>query len=208
MPLQILLIDDHQIMREGLRSLLDRDPTVQVVGEAADGRSGLELVERLRPDVAVFDNAMPEMTGIEAIRRLRAGGYPGGLIILSSYHEARTISQAREVGADCYLNKESAFQLLRTAIDRAHRRQWFLGPDLAELEPGAAPLSPGWLLTPREREVLQALAQGQSTKEIAFSLELSPKTVETHRMHLMSKLQVTNLADLTRLAIREGYVSL
>jgi DNA-binding NarL/FixJ family response regulator len=208
MPLQIVLIDDHQIMREGLRSLLERDPTVQVVGEAADGRSGLELVERLQPDVAVFDNAMPEMTGIEAIRRLRAGGFAGGLIILSSYHEARTISLAREAGADCYLNKESAFQLLRTAVVRAHRHQWFLGPELAELEPGASPLSPGGLLTPREREVLQALAQGQSTKEIAFSLELSPKTVETHRMHLMSKLQVTNLADLTRLAIREGYVSL
>lgn len=207
MPLKIVVVDDHRILREGLRSLLERDPDLAVVGDAADGRSGLELVERLRPDVAVFDNAMPEMTGIEAIRRLRAGGFSGGLIVLSSFHERKTIHLARTAGADAYLNKESSFQLLRTAIGRSLRHEWYTSPDIAHLDTGEPGRSPSELLSPREREGLQALAQGRSTKEIAFALELSPKTVETHRMHLMSKLQVTNLADLTRLAIREGFVS-
>ena len=208
MPLRVAIIDDHGILREGLRSLLERDPAVKVVGEAPDGRSGLELVERLKPDVAVFDNAMPEMSGIEAVRRLRSGGFVGGLVILTSFHDPRTIQQAREAGADGFLNKDNSFQILRSSLDRARRREWHLSPDLEEPHLTGIPGGAGELLTARERKVLQALAEGKSTKEIAFSLELSPKTVETHRMHLMSKLQVTNLADLTRLAIREGFVSL
>ena len=207
MTLRVAIVDDHGILRDGLKSLLARDPSVSVVGDAADGRSGLELVLKLEPDVAVFDQAMPEMNGTEAVRRLRAAGFRGGLVILSSFHDARTIQNAREAGADAFLNKDNSFLLLRASLDRAVRHEWHVSPDLEEAAKGNA-AGGAELLSPREREVLQALAEGKSTKEIAFALDLSPKTVETHRMHLMAKLQVTNIADLTRLAIREGFVSL
>lgn len=202
--MKIIIVDDHKIIRDGLRVLLERDPSVRIVGEAADGRAGMELILKLRPDVVVMDMAMPELNGIEATRQLRAAGFVGGIAMLSSHNERRFVIQAREAGVDAYIAKEFAFEEVRIGIAAAARRDSYLSPDLAaQIDHGRMP-AVAEALTPREREVVQMLAEGQSVKEIAFSLGLSPKTIETHRMNLMVKLNVNNLADLTRLAVREG----
>jgi len=202
--MQIIIVDDHKIIRDGLRVLLERDPTFKVIGEAADGRAGVEITLRLKPEVVVMDLAMPELNGIEACRQLRAAGFAGGIAMLSSHDERRFVIQAREAGADAYVHKEFAFEQVRDAILASSRRESYLSPNLAALQDNGSLSSIFDLLTPREREVLQMLAEGHSVKEIAFRFGNSPKTIETHRMHLMTKLRVDNLADLTRLAVREG----
>ncbi len=202
--MKIIIIDDHKIIRDGLRVLIERDHTMQVVGEAPDGRTGMELVLKLRPDVVIMDMAMPELNGIEATRQLRQADFSGGIAMLSSHNERRFVIQAREAGVDAYVHKEFAFEQVLAAIWAASRRETYLSPHLAELEEDG--LLPGVAanLTSREKEVLQMLAEGQTVKDIAFRFDLSPKTIETHRMNLMAKLKVHNLADLTRLAVREG----
>ena len=200
----IIIVDDHKIIRDGLRVLLERDPAQQVVGEAADGRAGVDLVLKLKPDVVIMDMAMPELNGIEATRQLRAAGYVGGVVMLSSHNERRFVIQARAAGADAYVHKEYAFEQVRTALAAAVRRESYLSPDLAAQQDDGRLTGVADRLTAREREVLQMLAEGQSVKEIAYRFDISPKTIETHRMNLMTKLQVDNLADLTRLAVREG----
>ena len=206
--MKIIIIDDHKIIRDGLRVLLERDSSHHVVGEAADGRTGMELVLKLRPDVVIIDLAMPELNGIEATRQLRADGFVGGIAMLSSHNERRYVIQAREAGVDAYVHKEFAFGEVCTAIAAAARRESYLSPDLAsQVDDGHLP-TVAHDLTPREREVLQMLAEGQSVKDIAYRLGLSPKTIETHRASLMLKLKVKNLADLTRLAVREGFAQM
>jgi DNA-binding NarL/FixJ family response regulator len=202
--MQLIIVDDHKIIRDGLLVLLERDPDLRVIGEAADGRAGVDLALTLRPDVVIMDMAMPELNGIEATRQLRAAGFVGGIAMLSSHNERRFVIQARAAGVDAYVHKEFAFEQVRIAIAAAARREPYLSPDLAAQETDGRLPGVAELLTPREREVLQMLAEGHSVKDIAFSFELSPKTIESHRMNLMAKLQVDNLADLTRLAVREG----
>lgn len=202
--MRIIIVDDHKIIRDGLRVLLERHPAFQVVGEAADGRAGVELVNRLGPDVVIMDMAMPELNGIEATRQLRAAGFSGGVVMLSSHNERRFVVQAQAAGVDGYVHKEFAFEQVVDALMAAMRREIFLSPHIVDDGEPAPLKSYADLLSPREREVVQMLAEGQSVKEIAFRLELSPKTVETHRSHVMDKLQVDNLADLTRRAVREG----
>jgi len=206
--MKIIVIDDHKIIRDGLRVLLERDPSLQVIGEAADGRTGMELVLKLRPEVVIMDLAMPDLNGIEATRQLRADGFVGGIAMLSSHNERRYVISAREAGVDAYVHKEFAFEEVRAAVAAAARRESYLSPDLAAQVDDGQISTVAEMLTAREREVLQVLAEGQSVKEIAYRLGISPKTIETHRANLMRKLKVDNLADLTRLAVREGFAQM
>jgi DNA-binding NarL/FixJ family response regulator len=197
-----VLIDDHELVRSGLRLLIEHEPGWSVVGEAADGREGFEQVVRLKPDCAIVDLMMSEMDGITAVREMRAAGFTGGKVVLSSPEAPGFVREAQAAGADAYVFKLRAFAELKTAIASARRREPFVSlPDASGDQPAGIDL-----LSSRELEVLCQLALGRNVKEIAFALGLSPKTVETHRANVMAKLEVDNLASLTRLALREGLI--
>jgi DNA-binding NarL/FixJ family response regulator len=200
----LVLVDDHKIIRDGLRVLLERDQRASIVGEAADGRRGVELVLALKPRVAVIDMAMPEMNGVSAALALRNAGYGGGIVMLSSHDERRIVASALEAGVDAFVHKDVAFEELSEAILAAACREPYISPRLRSGDGEGGLERVDQLLTPREREVVQMLAEGYSVKEIGFRLALSPKTIESHRTNLMGKLGVDNLADLTRIAVREG----
>lgn len=180
--------------------LLECNPEIKVVGTAPDGHTGVELVLRLRPEVVIMDIEMPLLNGIEAARQLRAAGFAGGIAMLSSHDERRFVAQAVDAGVDAYVPKQNAFDEVRDAVDSAGRREFFLSPSLVGLLEAGGISGVSDLLTAREREVLQLLAEGHNVKEIAFRFSLSPKTIEAHRANLMAKLKVDNLAELTRRA--------
>lgn len=203
-PVNIIIVDDHKIICDSLTVLLERNPDYKVVGTAPDGHTGVELTLRLRPNVVIMDIEMPLLNGIEAARQLRAGGFAGGIAMLSSHDERRFVVQAVEAGVDAYVLKQNTFDEVRDAVDTVARREFFLSPSLAGLLDQGHVSGVSDLLTSREREVLQLLAEGHNVKDIAYRFSLSPKTIEAHRANLMTKLKVDNLAELTRLAIREG----
>ena len=205
-PPTIVIADDHKIVRDGLRVLLEQGGKFQVVGEAGDGRSLAEKVNELSPDVVVTDMAMGELNGIEAVRQIRGGGYSKAIVMLSSHGERRNISQALEAGVNAYVHKDHAFEQLLEAIAAARRGEIWLSPELRPLMDGGKVATLSDILSPREREVLQLFAEGFGTKEVAGKLNLSPKTVEVHRLNLFSKLKVNNVVDLTRIAIKENLV--
>ena len=202
--MKIIIIDDHQIICDSLTALLELSPEFKVVGTAPNGHIGVELVLRLRPEVVIMDIEMPLLNGIKATRQLRAAGFGGGIAMLSSHDERFFVTQAMGAGADAYVLKHHAFDEVLDAIDAVSRREFFLSPRLMGLLDVGGIAGVADLLTAREREVLQRFAEGHSVKEIALSFGLSPKTVEAHGASLMAKLKVDNLADLTRLALREG----
>jgi DNA-binding NarL/FixJ family response regulator len=215
MSIRILLADDHRILRQGVRAMLSAEPDFEVVAEAQDGRTAVELAERLNPNVVVMDIGMPDLNGIEATRQI-VDRVPGVRVIaLSAYADRRLIAEILKAGASGYLLKESAFEELAEAIRTAAAKKVYLSPHIAaELvedyvrmskDPGPSVFD---ALSPREREVLQLIAEGHSTKEVARTLKVSVKTVETHRRQLMNKLELFSVAELTRYAIREGLVSL
>lgn len=209
----VLLADDHGIMREGLRALLVRQEGITVVGEAADGPSALELTRRLRPDVVILDIGLPGLSGIEVAARITAELPLTRIVALSKHHDRRFVARMLKAGAAAYLIKECAFDELTDAIGTVMRSRKYLGAGIAGTvidllqevdEPGSTLAE----LTDREREVLQLLAEGRTAKEIAGAFGVSVKTVDTHRHHVMDKLQVESVAELTRIAIREGVVPL
>ena len=204
----LFLADDHKIIRDGLRVLLEKSGGIRVVGEAADGRALVEDVLLLRPDLVVTDLAMGELNGIDATRQLRAGGYTGVIVMLSMHDERRFIAQALEAGVNAYVHKDHAFEQVLAAIDGAYRGEVWLSPQLAQMADGRQMPTLLDLLTMREREVLQLFAEGYGTKEVAAQLHLSPKTIEVHRLNLFAKLKVNNVIELTRIAIKEGLVHL
>lgn len=206
--LSLLLADDHKIVRDGLRALLVRQPGMSVIGDAADGRALVAEALRLRPDVVVTDVAMPELNGLDAVRQLRAAGFAGSIIMLSMRDERRLVAQAFNAGANGYVLKDYAFEQLLAAIAAAREGKIWLSPQLRELTHQGAVQTLTELLTVREREVLQLLAEGHATKEVAFRLNVSPKTIETHRLNLLAKLRVGGVADLVRVALKEGLVEL
>jgi DNA-binding NarL/FixJ family response regulator len=206
--LTLFFADDHKIVRDGLRVLTERERGCRVIGEAADGRALVEGVLELRPDVVVTDMAMSELNGIEAVRQLRAGGYRGVIVMLSMHDERRLISQALEAGVNAYVHKDHAFEQILAAIAAARRGEVWLSPQLANMIEGGQLQTLSELLTMREREVLHLFAEGHGTKEIAFRLHLSPKTIEVHRLNLFAKLKVNNVIELMRIAIKEGLVHL
>lgn len=207
-PLRLVLADDHKIVRDGLRVMLERAGGFAVVGEAADGRSLVEQTLALQPDLVVTDMAMHELNGVEAARQLRARGYRGAIAMLSMHDERRYVVQALDAGVNAYVHKDHAFAQLLDAIAAARRGEIWLSPQLAALIDGNRVPTLDDLLTMREREVLQLFAEGKGTKEVAAVLEVSPKTIEVHRLNLFAKLKVNNVVDLTRIAIKEGLVHL
>ncbi len=215
MALKVLLADDHKIVRDGLRTLLEKHDDIVVVGEAEDGREALQLSRKLQPDVVVMDIAMPDLNGIEAARQLLAE-YPGiRIAALSMHSDKRFVSEMLKAGASAYLLKDCAFEELITAIRTIMTGKIYLSPGIAGvviedyIRKGSSMESSVFsLLSDREREVLQLMAEGRSTKEVAAHLNVSIKTVETHRTNIMTKLDIHSIAELTKYAIREGLTSL
>ncbi|MBI5767317.1 MAG: response regulator transcription factor [Verrucomicrobia bacterium] len=204
----LFLADDHKIVRDGLRVLLERSGACRVVGDAADGRALVAQVLALQPEVVVTDLAMSELNGVEATRQLRAAGYRGAIVMLSAHDERRMVAQAFDAGVNAYVHKDHAFEQLVAAIAAARRGEIWLSPQLAAIAEDGCVSTLVELLTPREREVLQLFAEGRGTKEVAAELSVSPKTIEVHRLNLFAKLRVNNVIELTRIAIKEGLVQL
>lgn len=209
----VILVDDHNLMRAGIRVLLDQQERVQVVGEASDGQEGFNLIERLKPDLALVDIAMPGMTGLEMARRIKESEIRTKLIILSMHSSDDVIAQALRAGALGYLLKDSAAAELSLAIEAAIRGEVYLSPAVSKqvvnsfLNPPSEGVAAA-VLTPRQRQILILIAQGQSTKQIAYALQVSVKTVETHRSLLMERLGIHDLAGLVRYAIKIGLVQI
>lgn len=212
---KILLADDHKIIREGLRSLLEKQVDMEVIAEAQDGFTAVRLVQKLLPNVVIMDIGMPEMNGIDATRQIVAETPAVKVIALSMHSDRRFVLQMLKAGASGYLLKDSAFEELITAIHTVMMGQPYLSPKVTDVVVkeylhGLAKheTTVFTAITAREREVLQLLAEGKSTKQIASALNVSVKTVETHRQQLMEKLNIHSIAELTKYAIREGLTSL
>lgn len=209
--IRIVLCDDHQIIRQGLRSLLEKEPDMTVLDEGATGTDALRLAAHHAPDVVVLDVAMPDMNGITAARRLQDEGSNLKILALSMHSDMRFVIGMMEAGAAGYLLKECAFTELADAIRTVSAGGIYISPRIAGrvLQEMTLQRTKGGKqvkarLSDREQEVLQLIAEGRSTKEIASLLHVSIKTVETHRQHVMQKIGVRNVAALTKFAIREG----
>ena len=209
---RILLVDDHQMFREGLKAVLKSESDFHVVGEAENGIQAVEMSRELAPDVVIMDISMPEMSGIEAAGKIHAESPAVKIIILSMHTEKRYILGALKAGATGIVAKNSASAELLTAIETVVSGQTYLSPSVSNilvqniLESGSD--SGEKTLSPRERQILQLIAMGKGTKEIGYELGISNKTVEAHRMQLMNKLVIHNVADLVKYAIREGMIEL
>jgi DNA-binding NarL/FixJ family response regulator len=212
MNIRILLADDHALVRAGLRALINEMPGMQVVGEAEDGSDALRLIGELHPDVALVDISMPRLNGLEVAARASAE-YPGTHVVMLSMHAYEEyVHRALVAGAAGYLLKDSDRGELEQALRCVARGQTWLSPSISKsvvdaLVRGDKPAGgPFEILSPRQREILQLIAEGRSTKEIAAHLGLSIKTVETHRTELMERLGIHGVAGLVRYAIRTGIV--
>lgn len=214
--LRILLADDHQLVRGGLRSLLQSFPDMEIVGETGDGREAVELARRHAPDLVLMDIAMPHLNGLEATARIVKKLPRTRVIILSMHANEEYILQALRAGAVGYLLKNAAPTELEFAIRTVARGETYLSPEISRhvieeyLGKGNADTPPGPLdqLTPRQREILQLVAEGQSTKQMAARLNVSVKTIETHRAQLMERLGIYDVAGLVRYALRHGLTHL
>jgi DNA-binding NarL/FixJ family response regulator len=214
--IRVLIVEDHHLVRQGIRSLLEKAEDIEVVGEAADGQEAVELTERLAPDVVVMDIAMPRMDGSQALVRIRALDAATQVIMLSMYSDEALVRQALRHGAKGYLLKRSVTEELLLAIRAASQGDTYLSPaisgpiiaDSLALQTDAETLGPSAQLTPREREVLQLVSEGNTNAAIAEAMGISVKTVEKHRANVMSKLNVHDLAGLMRAAIKHGLVFL
>jgi DNA-binding NarL/FixJ family response regulator len=211
-PIRILLADDHTLLRAGIRSLLEKTPGVEVVGEAGDGREALNLVKELRPSIVLMDIAMSGLNGLEATARIIKEFPNSRVIILSMHANEEYVLQTLRAGAMGYLLKDAATAELELAIQAISRGDTYLSPAISKrvideyLGRINGQKSPMEQLTPRQREILQLIAEGKSTKEMAFLLNLSVKTVETHRTQLMDRLDIHDVPGLVRHAMRIGLI--
>jgi DNA-binding NarL/FixJ family response regulator len=213
--ISVLLADDHMIVRQGLHSLLSLEPDIEVLGEAENGRQAVQLVARLKPDVVVMDIAMPQLNGLEATRQINKEKISTKVIILSSYSDDELIQQLTEAGIAGYLIKQTAANDLINAIREAHKGNAFYSPSVskrlfdyyrqANFE-GKPVKRHSERFTSRELEVLQLVAEGRVNKQIAAELCISTKTVEKHRQQVMDKLDIHDVAGLTRYAIAHGII--
>ena len=211
MMTRILLVDDHELMREGLRSILEGEANVEIVGEASSGREAVVLSRTLEPDVVVMDVGMKDLNGIDAARQIRSELPDVQVIALSSHSDSRYVSAMLEAGACGYVLKANASADLRDALRAAQKGKIYLCSEVtravvdASLRGGGVDPS---VLSEREREVLQLLAEGLTSPQIGKRLYIATSTVETHRRAIMRKLDIHSVADLTKWAIREGLTSL
>ena len=215
MSIKVLLADDHKILREGIISLLKKQRDIELIGETEDGREAVRKTLKLKPDVVIMDIGMPELNGIEATRQIKAALPEVNVIALSIHSDKRFVTGMLKAGALGYLLKDSAFNELVKAIKAVDDNKTYIGSGITEIiiedylyqlnKDTSTSDSP---LSERENEVLRLLAEGKNTKEIASVLNVSPKTVETHRQHIMEKLNIHNLADLIKYAIQTGLISL
>lgn len=211
MMIKILLVDDHPVVRQGLRQVLESDPEFSVVGEAADGKGALELVVRVQPEVAILDLALPDLNGLEVARRIQQRQPATRILILSMHNNEAYILEAMNKGVLGYVLKESATKDLIYAVKEVAAGRRYLSPPLSEQKIQeyseritSSSLEPYDALTDREREVLHMLAKGQNRREIATSLSISPRTFDTHRTNLRRKLNLNGQMDLVRFAIQRG----
>jgi two-component system response regulator NreC len=215
MPIRILLADDHTVVRDGLRALLEKQPDMAVVAEAADGRESIRLAEEQTPDVVIMDIAMPSLNGIEATRRILASNPETAVVILSMHQDESYVLRSLKAGAKGYLLKDSLRGDIIDAIRSVARGRSFLTRKVSRMlqEDYVRQLENRGLddsydlLTDREREILQLVAEGKSNKEIAGVLNISSTTVETHRAHILQKLGLHSVPDLILYAVRKGIIS-
>ena len=215
MDIRIIIADDHQIVRQGLRVLIEKEPDMEVVGEAEDGQATVSLAKELHPHIVLMDIKMPDLNGIEATRQILTDMPDVKIIALSMYPDQRFVMNMLKSGARGYLLKDSAFEELAQAIRLVMANKTYLCPlvtevvvkDIVTLNPSSHQTALG-VLTSREREVLRLLAEGKRTSQIAQLLDISVKTVDTHRQQIIHKLGIRSLAELTKYAIREGLTSL
>lgn len=215
MGIRIIMADDHKIMRNGLHSLLEKEMDLEVVAEAASGRETVRLARELKPDVVIMDITMPDLNGIEATRQI-TGEFPEiKVIALSMHSDRRFVEGMLKAGAAGYLLKDCAFEELVQTVRTVAENRRYLSPKIADMVveeylcqlSKAESMNPS-VLTSREREVAQLIAEGSSTRQIASRLCVSVKTIETHRRQIMNKLGINSIAELTKYAIREGLTSL
>ena len=213
--IKVVVADDHTILRQGIKALLDNQEGIEVVGEAKDGREAIKTIEELSPDVILMDIAMPGLNGLEATRRIKKKFPKVKVVVLTMHANEEYIFQILNAGADGYLVKETAFQDLISAINAVHKGEAFMSPSISKkvmtdyIQRAQGEEKVGFdTLTTREREILQLVAEGNSNKKIAEALFISPKTVETHRAHIMDKLNIHDRAGLIKYAIRKGMINL
>ena len=215
MTVRILIADDHTIMRQGLRSLVEEADDMEVIDEASNGRSAVELCQELKPDMVIMDVGMEDLNGIEATRKIKEECPSTKVVGLSVHSDRQYVGGMLEAGASGYLLKDCAFEELENAIRTVLAGRTYLSPSIADIVvrnyvrqvPTKEPTAQA-KLTPREREVLQLLTEGKATKQVARELNVSVKTIETHRRNVMHKLDLHSVAELTKYAIREGLTSL
>ena len=212
---KILLVDDHEILREGLRTLIETKTDMEVIAEADNGRTAIQLARKLKPDLIIMDIIMHDMNGMDASREIIAELPDVKIIALSMHSDRRFVLGMLKAGVSGFLLKECAFKELTSAINAAVANQTYLSPKIANTvikdymqHVSDKDISPSQALTGREREVLQLIAEGRSTRQIANDLNISVKTVEARRRQIMEKLDLNNIADLIKFALREGLTSL
>jgi two-component system, NarL family, response regulator NreC len=213
--LRVLLADDHIVMRSGLRALLERQPNLEVVGESENGRNAVDLAGSLKPDVVIMDIGMPILNGIEATKTIVTAQPATAVIILSMHADESYVMRALKAGARGYLLKDSAPADLISAIQAVSQSKSFFSPkvsrilaeDYVRVLKQKGGVDSYDLLTSREQEILQLLAEGKANKEVATALNISPYTVETHRKHILEKLNLHNPAELILYAVRKGIIS-
>lgn len=209
---RILLADDHRLVAEGLRALLE--PEFELVGIVEDGRELLDKAQQVNPDVIIVDITMPLLNGIDAVKRMKESGSPAKIIIVTMHHDALYARRAFEAGASGFLLKQSAADELLAAIREVLKDRTYITPIIAEelmqtyMNGGHKKSDPIRKLTSRQREVLQLLAEGKSAKEIAKSLHISSRTVETHKYQIMKELDLSTSADLVHFGIKHGIISI
>jgi two-component system NarL family response regulator len=213
MSIRILLADDHRMLREALRTILESEEGFEVVGEAQDGRTAVEMTRTLTPDVIIMDIGMPDLNGVEATRQIKSDTPSTKVIALSMHSDRHYVLGMLKAGASGYVLKAAAYDELRRAVQVVCGGKNYLSPDItgvvvdAHLQGSFQP-STSAALGPREREIVQLLAEGHTSPQIAERLHISTSTVETHRRNIMKKLNLHSVAELTKYAIREGLTSL
>jgi len=215
MSIRILLADDHKLLRQGLHALIEEQPYMTVIAEAEDGRTTVQLAAKLRPDIIVMDISMPGMNGMEATRQILSNDPGVKVLALSMHTDKRFIVEMLSAGASGYLLKDCAFEELIHALHALANQRTYLSPKISDVvvkdyacRNSKSASSSQAVLSPREREVLQLIAEGNSSREIASILHVGMKTVQTYRDQIMKKLDIHTIAELTKFAVREGLTSL